>query len=215
MAAIPAMAPRRRSSSPSPPRGDCRRRPHAFFARAGLELVQGRGARDYRGAIAGLAGRRGRLCLVGRDRRPARRRRRAFRRRRRGSGAREGSGRRGAARAFKPARLRPRQCRGRGAQGVDRRAHHGRSRRCRFGLSRQARRAHAGRDKIRQSHPPLFRRAWNRRLPHCREPRRDRRARPHRARRSSSSTSPPPARRSKPMRSKPWTTERSCARRRR
>ena len=27
-----------------------------FFARAGLELVQGRGARDYRGAIAGLAG---------------------------------------------------------------------------------------------------------------------------------------------------------------
>jgi ATP phosphoribosyltransferase len=28
----------------------------AFFARAGLELVQGRGARDYRGAIAGLAG---------------------------------------------------------------------------------------------------------------------------------------------------------------
>ena len=29
---------------------------HAFFARAGLELVQGRGARDYRGAIAGLPG---------------------------------------------------------------------------------------------------------------------------------------------------------------
>ena len=28
----------------------------AFFARAGLELVQGRGARDYRGAIAGLPG---------------------------------------------------------------------------------------------------------------------------------------------------------------
>jgi len=27
-----------------------------FFARAGLELVQGRGARDYRGAIAGLPG---------------------------------------------------------------------------------------------------------------------------------------------------------------
>ena len=54
--AAPAMAPRGRSSSPSPPRGDCRRRPHAFFARAGLELVQGRGARDYRGAIAGLPG---------------------------------------------------------------------------------------------------------------------------------------------------------------
>ena len=28
----------------------------AFFAGAGLELVQGRGARDYRGAVAGLAG---------------------------------------------------------------------------------------------------------------------------------------------------------------
>ena len=28
----------------------------AFFARAGLELIQGRGARDYRGAIAGLPG---------------------------------------------------------------------------------------------------------------------------------------------------------------
>src|SRR6201996_7515225 len=27
-----------------------------FFARAGLELVQGRGARDYRGALAGLPG---------------------------------------------------------------------------------------------------------------------------------------------------------------
>ena len=27
-----------------------------FFARAGLELVQGRGARDYRGAIVGLPG---------------------------------------------------------------------------------------------------------------------------------------------------------------
>jgi hypothetical protein len=57
---------------------------------------------------------------------------------------------------------------------VDRRAHHGGSRRCRFRLSRQARRAHAGGDKVRQSHPPLLRRAWNRRLPHCREPRRDR-----------------------------------------
>ena len=50
------MAPKGRSFSRSPPRGDCRRRPRAFFARAGLELVQGRGARDYRGAIAGLPG---------------------------------------------------------------------------------------------------------------------------------------------------------------
>ena len=56
MAAHPAMAPKGRSCSPSLPRGDCRRQPHAFFARAGLELVQGRGARDYRGAIAGLPG---------------------------------------------------------------------------------------------------------------------------------------------------------------
>ena len=39
-----------------PSKGRLQEAAAAFFARAGLELVQGRGARDYRGAIAGLAG---------------------------------------------------------------------------------------------------------------------------------------------------------------
>ena len=39
-----------------PSKGRLQEGAHAFFARAGLELVQGRGARDYRGSVAGLAG---------------------------------------------------------------------------------------------------------------------------------------------------------------
>jgi ATP phosphoribosyltransferase len=39
-----------------PSKGRLQEAAHAFFARAGLELVQGRGARDYRGSLAGLAG---------------------------------------------------------------------------------------------------------------------------------------------------------------
>jgi len=39
-----------------PSKGRLQESAAAFFARSGLELVQGRGARDYRGAIAGLAG---------------------------------------------------------------------------------------------------------------------------------------------------------------
>ena len=39
-----------------PSKGRLQETAAAFFARAGLELVQGRGARDYRGAIAGLPG---------------------------------------------------------------------------------------------------------------------------------------------------------------
>jgi ATP phosphoribosyltransferase len=39
-----------------PSKGRLQEAAAAFFARAGLELVQGRGARDYRGAIAGLPG---------------------------------------------------------------------------------------------------------------------------------------------------------------
>jgi ATP phosphoribosyltransferase len=39
-----------------PSKGRLQEAAHAFFARAGLELVQGRGARDYRGAIVGLPG---------------------------------------------------------------------------------------------------------------------------------------------------------------
>ena len=79
-----------------PSKGRLQESAAAFFARAGLELVQGRGARDYRGALAGLPGVEVAFVSSRRDRRPARRRRGAFRRRRRGSGAREGSGRRGA-----------------------------------------------------------------------------------------------------------------------
>ena len=43
-------------SSRCRPRAACRRTPKLFFARAGLELVKPRGARDYRGAIADLPG---------------------------------------------------------------------------------------------------------------------------------------------------------------
>jgi ATP phosphoribosyltransferase len=39
-----------------PSKGRLQESAAAFFARAGLELVQGRGARDYRGAISGLPG---------------------------------------------------------------------------------------------------------------------------------------------------------------
>ena len=39
-----------------PSKGRLQESAAAFFARAGLELVQGRGARDYRGAVAGLPG---------------------------------------------------------------------------------------------------------------------------------------------------------------
>lgn len=40
----------------SPSKGRLQENAAAFFARAGLELTQGRGARDYRGTIAGLDG---------------------------------------------------------------------------------------------------------------------------------------------------------------
>ena len=40
----------------SPSKGRLQENAAAFFARAGLELTQGRGARDYRGAIAGVEG---------------------------------------------------------------------------------------------------------------------------------------------------------------
>ncbi len=39
-----------------PAKGRLQENAHAFFARAGLALVKPRGARDYRGAVAGLAG---------------------------------------------------------------------------------------------------------------------------------------------------------------
>ncbi len=40
----------------SPSKGRLQENANAFFARAGLELTQGRGARDYRGAVAGVDG---------------------------------------------------------------------------------------------------------------------------------------------------------------
>jgi ATP phosphoribosyltransferase len=40
----------------TPSKGRLQENANAFFARAGLELTQGRGARDYRGAISGLEG---------------------------------------------------------------------------------------------------------------------------------------------------------------
>ena len=43
-----------------PSKGRLQENAQAFFARAGLELVQPRGARDYRGTIAGLDGEIGR-----------------------------------------------------------------------------------------------------------------------------------------------------------
>ena len=158
-----------------PSKGRLQEAAHAFFARAGLELIQGRGARDYRGAIAGLPGVE--VAYV--------------------SSA-EIVGQLGAGAAHfgvagedllrekamnVEARFELLSPLGFGhanvvvatPQDLDRRAHHGRSRRCRAGLSRQARRADAGRDKICQSHPPLLRRAWRRRLPDRREPGRDRR----------------------------------------
>ena len=73
------------------------------------------------------------------------------------------------------ARLRPRQCGGRGAAGLDRRAQHGRSRRRRDRVPPPARPQDAGRDQVRQSHARLLRRARHRRLPHRRELGRDRR----------------------------------------
>ena len=39
-----------------PSKGRLQEAAAAFFARAGLELVQGRGARDYRGSLIGLPG---------------------------------------------------------------------------------------------------------------------------------------------------------------
>ena len=39
-----------------PSKGRLQENAFAFFARAGLEIAQGRGARDYRGAVAGLPG---------------------------------------------------------------------------------------------------------------------------------------------------------------
>ncbi len=115
-------------------------------------LVKPRGARDYRGAIAGLDGvevaylsaaeiaeqlAQGavHLGVTGEDL------------------VREMIPQADDARgADRRARLRPCQCRGRGAAGLDRRAQHGRSRRRRDRVPPQARPQDAGRDQIREPH---------------------------------------------------------------
>ncbi|MGJ0396662.1 MAG: ATP phosphoribosyltransferase [Methylocystis sp.] len=50
------MSPEQKLIIASPSKGRLQENAAAFFARAGLELTQGRGARDYRGAVAGVAG---------------------------------------------------------------------------------------------------------------------------------------------------------------
>jgi len=47
-----------------PAKGRLQENAEAFFARAGLALIKPRGARDYRGAVAGLDGVRARLRLL-------------------------------------------------------------------------------------------------------------------------------------------------------
>ena len=114
---------RRRSSSPCPPRAACRRTPPPSSPGPGSSLAQGRGVRDYRGAIAGRAGRRGAVPLRVRDRArssqpaapisasPART-----------SSARASPTPTRRVELLTPARLRPGERRRRSAAGLDRRA---------------------------------------------------------------------------------------------
>ena len=183
-----------------PSKGRLQENAAAFFARAGLDLVQGRGARDYRGQLAGLkdveiaflsaadivAQLASGQCPYGRHRRGSRSR--DARRRRRESGA------------FDAARIWRRQCRRRRAARLDRRAHHGRSRGCRGGLPGAARRAHARRDEIHQSDAALLRQACMSPIIASSKARARPKARPPRGRPNSSSTSRRPARRLPPMR---------------
>ncbi len=158
-----------------PSKGRLQENAESFFARAGLELVKPRGARDYRGTVAGLDGIEiaylsaaeitaqlaqgaAHLGITGEDLvremiPQSDRTRRADR----------GTG------------LRLCQCRRRGAAGLDRRAQHGRSRRRRHGVPPQARAQDAARHQIRQSDARLFRRARRGRLSHRRKLRRHRR----------------------------------------
>ena len=121
-----------------PSKGRLQENAEAFFARAGLGLAKPRGARDYRGTISGLDNveiaylsaseiasqlARGavhlgvtgedlvRESIVDADKRVL---------------------------LIERARLRQRQCGGRGAAGLDRRAHHGRPRRRHHRLPRPA-----------------------------------------------------------------------------
>ena len=158
-----ARSPRRGAASVSadrpfvlavPSKGRLQENAFAFFARAGLELVQGGGSRDYRGRIAGVDGLEIAFLPVSEI----------------VAGLGDGSAHLGVAGEDvlreaipntdgsggvpHPARLRQRRRRGGGAAGLDRRPHHGRPRGRRGELPRPARPAHAGRHQIREPHAP-------------------------------------------------------------
>ena len=111
-----------------PAKGRLQENAEAFFARSGLNLIKPRGARDYRGAIAGLDGVEVAYLSASEITTAARCRRRAFWRYRRGPGARDDPRRRQQGGADRRPRLRLRHRSGGGAAGLDRRAHHGRRR---------------------------------------------------------------------------------------
>ena len=180
-----------------PSKGRLQDNANAFFARAGLDVVRGRGVRDYRGTLKGLdnveiaflsageittqlAAGSIHMGITGR-----------------GTSARDYCGRRRAGRAASAARLRQRQCRRGGAARLDRRAQHGRSRgRC-LRLPRQARTAHAHRDEVREISPAASSQRTTSAITASSGEfsARPRRAPPPQARPNSSSTSPRPARR--------------------
>ena len=174
-----------------PSKGRLQENASAFFARAGLRLVQGRGARDYRGTLEGidgvevafvsaseivglLAAGNAHMGVTGED---------LVRETVEGADRKLelltplGFGNANVVVAVPQAWI---DC-----------PHHGRSRRRRRGLLHQARQAHAGGDQIRQSDAALLRRDPRRRLFDRGKPRRHRGRAPRPARRSSSSTSRP------------------------
>ena len=135
-----------------PAKGRLQENADAFFARAGLQARQAaRRARLSRHDRGPRPASRSRICRPPKSPRSSRRARCIS-----ASPARTWCARciptprRG--RADRQARVRRRQCRGRGAAGLDRRAQHGRSRRCRDRVPRHARPQDAGRDQIRQPH---------------------------------------------------------------
>ena len=134
-----------------PSKGRLQENANAFFARAGLTVTQGRGARDYRGVLVGRRQCRSRLSLGLGNRRESGFGRRAFRRHRRGSGARGQA--EGKVELLTPLGFGHANVVVAAPQAWIDVRDHGRSRRRRRELSRPARRAHARRDQIRQHHP--------------------------------------------------------------
>ncbi len=102
-----------------PAKGRLQEESEALFARAGLELIKPRGARDYRGTVVDLPSVEVAYLSCGGDHPVAGARRRALRHHRRGSGARGNSQRRRQGDLPQAARLRRGQCGGGGAAGLD------------------------------------------------------------------------------------------------